>query len=202
MKSYTCSIYVFLFFLSNFTIAENKIEKKLDLKIPEVNFINKDLKSILDFIKVSSRENDEEGEGVNLILNTIASETKEKPKLINFYAKDIPVGTLIKYVGAQFNLKYKVEKFAIILGDTESLTSLETGFYIINKGLMEFMNRTKYNDSADNQDSKFQKYFKSMGISFPPGARIKFVKKVMRLVVTNTPENHQKIASYLKLTTS
>ena len=49
------------------TVAANSLEKKLDLKIPEVNFINKDAESILDFIKVTSRENDEEGEGVNLI---------------------------------------------------------------------------------------------------------------------------------------
>ena len=189
-----------MFLMSHISAAEDKIEKKLDIVIPEVSFVNKDLESILNFIKVASRENDEKGEGLALIHRADAPNKKEKVKSINFYAKDIPVGTLVKYVCAQFNLKYKVEDFAVILGDSQAFATLETNFYTVSKGLLEFMNKIKYSD--DKTDNKFQKYFKNMGISFPSGTRIKFVHKAMRLVVTNTPENHKKIAKYLKLAAS
>jgi len=199
VKSY-CAVFVFLFFLSNFIIAENKMEKKLDLKIPEVNFINKDLKSILKFIKEASIKSDDKGVGITLIHAAEAHNKKEKVKSINFYARDITIRTLIEYVSNQFNLKYKVEEFVVILGETESLISLETKFYTVSKGFSEFMSKVKYNDSGDDKDTKFLKYFKSVGISFPTGAKIKFVQQAKRLVITNTPENHQKIEKYLRLT--
>ena len=43
----------------------------------------------------------------------------------------------------------------------------------------------------------FKKFFEANGVNFPPGARIKYVEGVKRLVVTANPRDHEKIAAIL-----
>lgn len=220
------------------------IYKKLQIVIPKVRFEDRDLDFVVDFIKRTTRDLDEEGEGLNVIVSVNdqapAAAVDQAPvddldaaldapidgapaapaggggKKINLDADDIPVGEVIKYICDQLNLKYKVEEFAVIIGDNEKFQQLETNFYTISAGLLEIV-ETKTAEGIGNAGGggglggigggidagggggpNFQAYFQQLGISFPPGARIKFVQGAMRLVVTNTPENHSKLEEILR----
>ena len=222
------------------------IYKKLQIVIPKVRFEDRDLDFVVDFIKRTTRDLDEEGEGLNVIVSVndaggndpavdapvddglgdaldapLDDPAAEAPvaggggRLINLDADDIPVGEVIKYICDQLNLKYKVEEFAVIIGDNEKFQQLETNFYTISAGLLEIVQtRTAEGlgggadagggldglavGGGDDGSPNFQGYFQQLGISFPPGAKIKFVQGAMRLVVTNTPENHTKLEEILR----
>lgn len=225
------------------------IYKKLQIVIPKVRFEDRDLDFVVDFIKRTTRDLDEEGEGLNVIvsvndaggaaapgvdapavdaLDDALGDPIDGPALdapaapagggkarINLDADDIPVGEVIKYICDQLNLKYKVEEFAVIIGDNEKFQQLETNFYTISAGLLEIVQTKTAEGLGTVADAggggldglaggggdggpNFQGYFQQLGISFPPGARIKFVQGAMRLVVTNTPENHTKLEEILR----
>ena len=231
------------------SVDQNKIlggiYRKLQIVIPKVRFEDRDLDFVVDFIKRTTRDLDDEGEGLNVIVSVndagandpavdapvddglgdaldapLEDPGGEVPvaagggKLINLDADDIPVGEVIKYICDQLNLKYKVEEFAVIIGDNEKFQQLETNFYTISAGLLEIV-QTKTAEGlggaadaggglgglgggGDDGSPNFQGYFQQLGISFPPGAKIKFVQGAMRLVVTNTPGNHTKLEEILR----
>ncbi|MCH2205118.1 MAG: hypothetical protein MK132_04505 [Lentisphaerales bacterium] len=209
-----------------------KIYKKLQIVIPKVRFEDRDLDFVVDFIKRTTRDLDEEGEGLNVIVS-VDSEAAAAPagidddpladdldefdepaveevaasggKKINLDADDIPVGEVIKYICEQVGLKYKVEEFAVIIGDNASFQTLETKFYSISAGLLDIVSNKEAADIVDGLGGgeggggdQFKDYFTSLGISFPPGAKMKFVQQAMRLVVTNTPDNHRKLEEVLR----
>lgn len=205
-----------------------KIYKKLQIVIPKVRFDNRNLDFVVDFIKRSTRDLDEEGEGLNVIVSVdnkeqqaaapieddlgideeVAPSVSTDGKKINLDADDIPVGEVIKYICEQVGLKYKVEEFAVIIGDNASFQDFETKFYSISAGLLDIVaNKESTDDLAgglggeeedSGQGSQFKDYFANLGITFPPGAKIKFVQNAMRLVVTNTPDNHRKLDEVLR----
>jgi type II secretory pathway component GspD/PulD (secretin) len=214
-----------------------KIYKKLQIVIPKVRFDDRDLDFVVDFIKRTTRDLDDEGEGLNVIVSVdggnspapapaaveddglggdefgldeddgaAAVAPASNGKKINLDADDIPVGEVIKYICEQVGLKYKVEEFAVIIGDSASFQTLETKFYSISAGLLEIVETKEstgdlvggLGDDAPDEGNKFLKYFETLGISFPPGAKMKFVPNAMRLVVTNTPVNHRKLEEVLR----
>lgn len=231
---------------SDVKIAKNEktlsgIYKKLQIVIPKVRFVDKDLAFVVDFIKRNTREMSVDGEGLNIFVavkpeeiesaevdpeNEDAEEAFDDEegfgdededvegeedvasagRLINLDADNMPVGELIKYICQQLSLRYKVEEHAIIIGDSADFQTLETNFYTISAGLLEIIETKSTDGGLDGLDageeasegSKFQSYFSDMGISFPPGAKIKFVAGAMRLVVTNTPDNHERLKEVLR----
>ena len=210
-----------------------KIYRKLQIVIPKVRFEDRDLDFVVDFIKRTTRDLDEEGEGLNVIVS-VDSAAQASPvdvdddpladdfdgfdeplleevaasggKKINLDADDIPVGEVIKYICEQVGLKYKVEEYAVIIGDNASFQTLETKFYSISAGLLDIVANKEGADIVDGlgggdeggEGDQFKEYFMSLGISFPPGAKMKFVQQAMRLVVTNTPDNHRKLDEVLR----
>ena len=225
-----------------------KIYRKLKIVIPKVRFEDRDLEFVVDFIKRKTRELDDEGEGLNVIVSVddAGAPAGDAPdagpdaglgdgdlggfdepapdagpdagaapaagggKLINLDADNMPVGEVIKYICDQLGLKYKVEEFAVIIGDNAKFQELETNFYSISAGLLEIVENKTADGVGDaglgglgdagggDGGPDFQGYFQKLGITFPPGAKIKFVQTAMRLVVTNTPENHQKLEEVLR----
>ena len=212
-----------------------KIYKKLQIVIPRVRFEDRDLDFVVNFVKRITRDLDEEGEGLNIIISVDGDGSQETPKAdagfgddpltddldvlddseevvadsgnmkITLEANDMPVGELIKYICEQVGLKYKVEEYAVIIGDNASFQTLETKFYSISAGLLDIVSNKEAEDLIDGlggdeggEKGQFKDYFSNLGISFPPGAKVKFVQQAMRLVVTNTPDNHRKLEELLR----
>ena len=209
-----------------------KIYNKLQIVIPKVRFDDRDLDFVVDFIKRTTRDLDEEGEGANVIvsvdikgndsapveedigfeddpladeLDALADAGAESGSKINLDADDIPVGEVIKYICEQVGLKYKVEEYAVIIGDNASFQTLETEFYSISAGLLDIVSNKEAADIVDGlgggdeggEGNQFKDYF--MNLEFPfSGAQMKFVQQAMRLVVTNTPDNHRKLEEVLR----
>jgi tetratricopeptide (TPR) repeat protein len=217
------------------------IYKKLKIVIPKVRFEDRDLEFVVDFIKRTTRDLDDEGEGLNVIVSVDNGAGAPAPeaaapepdafgdepaadglgdaaapaggggRVINLDADDMPVGEVIKYICDQLGLKYKVEEFAVIIGDNAKFQDLETKFYSISAGLLEIV-ESKSGAGIDgglgglggidagggDGGPDFQGYFQKLGITFPPGAKIKFVQTAMRLVVTNIPENQDKLQEILR----
>jgi hypothetical protein len=164
--------------------GKEKITEKLKIVIPKVRFENRDLDFAADFLKRISRDLDADGVGINIII-LVKKKKGEKEKLINLDADNITVAEFIKYVCDQLDLEYVVEKNAVLIGNDARLSKLETKFYILPSSMVGIV--------AGNGKADFTDFFKKLGIKFPPGAKMVHVKKVSRLVVTNTAEEHKKI---------
>jgi hypothetical protein len=191
------------------------IYSKLKIIIPKVRFEDISLEDAVQFLKVKSTELDPEKEGLSMIfaLDEAAPESVEalQPdafgdffdeeleevtdlglgKVVNLEADDMPVGEVIKYICDQLGLNYRVEEYAVIIGDKINISPFETKFYSVSK---EFLEASKFNGKTD-----FERAFKKVGLTFPPGAKVKYVESAQRIVMTNIAENQLKLAYYLKV---
>jgi hypothetical protein len=171
--------------LSSSLSAKESVKEKLQLVIPKVRFENKDLNFAVKFIKVQSKNLSADDVGLNVII-LVKTKKGDKPKLINLDADNMSIAELIQFICTQQELEYVVEKNAILIGNDARLSKLETRFYPMPSSIVGVI--------TDNNKSDFTAFFTSLGVRFPPGAKITYVKKASRLVVTNTANEHAKIA--------
>lgn len=79
-------------------------------------------------------------------------------------------------------LRYKVEKYAVVLApEGIALENMETRLFPMDQAPV---------DDPENEQA-LKNYFK--GVDFPAGSQIVYDSRINRLIVTNTPENLQKI---------
>ena len=165
--------------------AKESVKEKLQLVIPKVRFKNKDLNFAVKFLKIQSKNLSADDVGLNVIL-LVRRKKGDKPKLINLDADNMSIAELIQFICTQQELEYVVEKNAILIGNDARLSKLKTRFYHMPSSIVGVV--------TDNNKSNFTAFFTSLGVRFPPGARITYVKEASRLVVTNTANEHAKIA--------
>ncbi len=190
--------YLILFSLSVFTqsaVAADdlaKIKEKLAITIPKVKFEKQTLEFAVEFIKRISRDLDLDGVGINIVL-AVEDKGKDK-KLINLDADNMSIAELIKTICSMHGLNYKVEKHAVLIGSHTKLQIMETKFYVVSSTFVGLVSQLKPEDDKD----AFQNFFELMGVRFPPGAKMVYVKSVLRLVITNTPEQHKKVNEIMR----
>ena len=112
-------------------------------------------------------------------------------KVINLDADDMPAAEVIKYVCDQLGIVYRLEEYAVILTDQHYWGELETRFYAVSDAFVEA--------SRVYGEINFERAFKKIGMTFPPGAKIKYVESANRLVMTNADENHVKLQYFIKV---
>jgi hypothetical protein len=96
---------------------------------------------------------------------------------------NIPLGELIRYVCQVANLKYKVERFAVVIaGRDVPLDDMETRIYPASA---EHMNG--YHELG------VVAFFEEVGVEFPQGAKAFYREATEKLIVTNTPDNLRKV---------
>ncbi len=79
-------------------------------------------------------------------------------------------------------LRYKVEKYAVVLApEGIALENMETRLFPMDQSPV---------DDPENKEA-LKNYFK--GVDFPIGSQIVYDSRINRLIVTNTPENLQKV---------
>ena len=126
------------------------------------------------------RDLSKEGNGLNII-TTVKSTNKK----INLNLDNVPVGELIQYICLQLKITYKVQENKVIIRDNIFFDGLETHFYDITPGILEYLHEHGSNDAIEA--------FKSLGVDFEAGAKISYLSKVPKIVITNDSRNHKKL---------
>lgn len=191
--------------------ATSKIQQKLnDIIIDNIQFEDTTVPTVLKWLRKRSKDLDPDKVGVNIFLRlsgkkgaeggTAAttteeggeSTTTEAPtsvedlKPITMDVPDIPLGVAIEYICRLSNLKFRVEKHAVIIASKDvALDELETKIYPLDKEALDIIG------TSDQEAVK--KHFENRGIEFPTGAKIVYDNRIGRLIVTNTPDNLRKI---------
>ena len=98
---------------------------------------------------------------------------------------DISLLDVIKFVCQTANLKYRIEKYAVVIAQKSvPFEELETRIYPVSQ------------DAELDDDVKT--YFTELGVNFDiKGSNIVFDSKISRLIATNTPENLAKVEAIM-----
>lgn len=203
------------------------IQKKLnEIIIDKIDFDEVSIQAAIKYLKLRSRERDPEGKGVNIILrmstgadlsapapaadNAIGEEAEapapeptssSSVPTITMLVDNIPLGEAIRYICRGANLKYRIEKYAVVIATQEiPLDDLETRIYALETEAISTVGGQSGETGADTtgSSSAVQEYFKNRGIQFPEGARIVFDGRISRLIATNTPDNLAKIEEIIQ----
>ena len=156
------------------------LNKQLNLIIPKVRFMDRDLDFAVDFLKRISRDLSKDEVGINIILSVQSHNLK-----LNLNLDNVPVGELIQYICLQLGLTYKVQENTVIIRDNIFFDSLETHFYDITPGLLEYVNEHHKRNPLEA--------FKSLGVDFGPGTKISYLSREVKMVITNDTRNHKKL---------
>ncbi|OGV54781.1 MAG: hypothetical protein A2017_16120 [Lentisphaerae bacterium GWF2_44_16] len=99
---------------------------------------------------------------------------------------DIPLGKAIEYICRGSNLKFRVEKYAVVIASKDvPLDEVETKIYPLDQEAL---------DQIGGSDAEtVKRHFENRGIDFPAGSKIVYDNRISRLIATNTPDNLKKI---------
>ncbi|OGV53585.1 MAG: hypothetical protein A2X45_04425 [Lentisphaerae bacterium GWF2_50_93] len=208
----------------------SSIQKKLtDIIIDHIEFEDVSIPTVVKYLKTRSRELDPEKQGVNILLRLNAGERAaaaapadgaaapadgaapapapaagaENIPTITMLVDDIPLGDAIRYICRGANLKYRIERYAVVIAAQDiPLDELETRIYPVEKeaftelgavGAPAGGGAAADGAGAGGVGGEIEQYFRTRGISFPEGAKIVFDSRISRLIATNTPDNLTKI---------
>ena len=177
---------LFAVFATNL-MAENAIDAKLKIIIPKVKFQDQSVTDVFSIITKMSREQDPNKKGVNIVVLGDAKNTKTK---INLNGDDLPVAAIIKYVCDQAKLAYRVDKYAIVIGNKGAAKQLDTKFYLANAKLIGIVDEQFKGD--------FKVFLEAFGVKFPAGAKATIIRNMNRLVITNSKAEHDKLKKLIK----
>ena len=183
------------------------IRQRLKLVIPKVNFVNKRLSFIVEWLKEQSILLSADGGAVNINIPPNFEATEEGPEdefddlegfadfeeeidpcLINLNAENMSIADIIKYACQQLNLRGRIKGDALVLTDAAIFYELYTKFYPFNPELFRLLDK-----HAD-----FKRALRTLGVTFPPGSKLKTPKKAMKFLMTNTAENHRCLDAFLE----
>ena len=104
---------------------------------------------------------------------------------VSMVVEDISLIDVIKFVCQTANLKYRIEKYAVVIADKSvPFEELETRIYPVSQ------------DAELDDDVKT--YFEDLGVDFNiVGSNIVLDININRLIATNTPENLSKVESIM-----
>jgi general secretion pathway protein D len=207
----------------------SSIQKKLnDIKIDKIEFDEVSVQTAVKYLKTRSRELDPDGKGVNILLRLSSGEAPaaapaaaepadgaEPPvptpaassamPTITMLVDNIPLGEAIRYICRGANLKYRIEKYAVVIAAQEiPLDDLETRIYPLEQEAISEIGGEAGAGGAEagtdttSSSGAVQEYFRNRGISFPEGARIVFDSRISRLIATNTPDNLSKLEDLIQ----
>ena len=157
---------------------------------------------------------DPERNGLNII-DLITADKQNKT--YNYDFENMPVGEIIRYICISSNMVYKVEDKAVIIATSDAIIhDMHSDFYYISEGLLDLIKNKDFSkdledfsedleDITKNKNKKqedieelFKNYFIALGITFPKGSSILFLKTSPFLYIRNTKQNQQKLKEIFK----
>ncbi|MCM8540454.1 MAG: hypothetical protein NE328_09285 [Lentisphaeraceae bacterium] len=158
-----------------------KLDDKLNIIIPKIRMINRDLEFFGDFIVRTTRNLHKDGESLNIIIRAQSDLYKGR---LNLNLDDVSVLDLIKFACKQLKLSYKVDENAVFIGHPAHCCDV-THFYSISAHFLSFVQKEFKGD--------FKKAIESFGVNFSVGTSISYLNNVQRIVVSNASKEHKKL---------
>ncbi|TLD72817.1 hypothetical protein FEM03_01730 [Phragmitibacter flavus] len=161
--------------------------KMKNIILPELKLSGVPMDKAIEVLRVKSREHDSEErdparKGVNFVLrlNGVPSTAT-----ISLELKDVPLDEALRYVTELANMKYRVEKFAVVV-----VPLSEVG---------EEMYSKVFTVAPDflGADANAEDVLKRGGITFPEGASAVFSPSTSQLMVRNTQPNVDAVDAYV-----
>ncbi|MEM4248642.1 MAG: hypothetical protein QXH80_05200, partial [Candidatus Nanoarchaeia archaeon] len=146
-------------------------------------------------------EGGEEQGGENLETDLTAADVNVPADIptITMLADDIPLIEAIKYICRGANLKWRVEKYAVVIASQDvPLDELETRIYPIEQDTGITEAATGAEEGGEGSTASVKSYFQQRGVQFPEGARVVYDSRISRIIATNTPDNLEKIERIIK----
>ena len=140
----------------------------------------------------------EEEEEEDEIATTQTGYLKISDREISINLKNIPARDILGYIISVAKLKYKIEKFAIVITDrNDAGDDLSTDFFPASASFLEVIEESSGEEEEEGNSKGIKSYFESLGVTFPPKSQIRYIPAVNRLVVTNTQENLRRVEELL-----
>jgi hypothetical protein len=102
-----------------------RLNKKLkSIIIPEIEFKEASLESVIAFFVQRSRELDPEKRGINFVLSSKMSSIAQSSK-ITLSLRKIPLSEALRYSLMQIKAEYRIDSFAVVIFPLEKVGSQE-----------------------------------------------------------------------------
>ena len=111
--------------------------------------------------------------------------------LITVDLDNISLGDAIDSICRSANLQYRIEENAVVIAAPDvPMDDFDTVIYPIEEEMLGMLD-------GDYSKESIETYFMDRGIPFPEGAKCVYDPAISRLIVTNTPQNLDKIAEII-----
>jgi len=180
---------------------ENKIEEankasltilqKLEIKIPLLDFNDATDVEAITFIRNRSLEldptSDSNLKGLNIVLKAHAG--GDRPKIDRLFARNVTIKDALKAICMKTNMRFVVQQHAVVLMDQEESRAgdgeMLTRRWTTPEDFLEFITPK----AAEGRGIPMTKLLQTIGIEFPEGASVGFIKEQKALIVRNTSKN-------------
>ena len=185
--------------------GREKVEKRLrELKVAHVEFNNAGLDEVMEYMRVTSRNVDPEGRGVDFIVN-LDAEARGRQLSINM--NNVPLEDLLHYVTQIAGVTYRIEANAVVIVSlTERSTALITKSYKVPPDFIQtaavdtaaapaaadpFAKAPAGGVPAGLQIRRMgaKEFLEGRGVVFPEGGSASFSGGNSTLIVRGTAEN-------------
>ena len=188
---------------------ERIVNKLKDIIIDKISFEEVSIATAIRYLRQCSKEKDPEKIGVNFVLrgkinqplksdggtaeagtnnqnnNAPAEDSEVEP--LTMMLDNIPLETVINYICKQANLKYRIDDNAVVIASRDvPLDDVQTKVYPVEKSAITL-----------REGQTIMDFLKETGINFEAGASAVYKDYIGRLIMTNTPKEHQKLEVFL-----
>lgn len=183
--------------------AKEKMEQKLrNLKLPKVEFAAASLDEVVEYLRITSKDVDPEGRGIDFIVNT---DEATRGKTLTLSLLDTPVEQILRYAVDLVGASFRVDQHAVIVTSlSERSTSLISRSYVVPP---DFIQAAAVDTPAANNDPfapaaaasatsglalkrmSAKEFLESRGVTFPDGASANFSTTTSTLTVRNNADN-------------
>ena len=188
--------------------SSERIQTKLkEIVIDKISFEEVSIATAIRYLRQCSKEKDPEKIGVNFVLRgkinepikqdgsssssnagqSSGSAENSDVEPLTMMLDNIPLETVINYICKQANLKYRIDDNAVVIASRDvPLDDVLTKVYPVEKSAIPL-----------REGQSILDFLKESGINFEAGASAVYKDYIGRLIMTNTPKEHQNLEKFL-----
>lgn len=175
------------------------ILKKLEIRIPQINFQNATLEEAVSHFRTRSIELDPDKEGINWVVRRRPGHTNEI-KIESLVGKNLTIKEALEAVCEKTKTRYRVDNYAVTV--LPQLAPGEEDTWVVQrswKTLPDFPALITATGISPRSRS-IAGHLKALGVGFPQEASASYLTNSATLIVRNTPKNLELIDEIIKNT--